>query len=128
MKEYSRYRYFDGILSILEMDTPNNFFKDYVPGKSPQLLDEYKRISEELRVEPAAYIPSSLDDHYISWLMFFYYINTKTHETVEISPEYNRLFRKAYRFFARRHVFGMTSSPWLFPFSFLLTSLVAQRD
>ena len=53
MKEYSRYRYFDGILSILEMDTPNNFFKDYVPGKSPQLLDEYKRISEELRVEPA---------------------------------------------------------------------------
>ncbi len=123
MREYSRYRYFDGILSILEINTPNNFFKDFVPGKNPRLFYEYKHISEELRVEPSAYIPSSLDDDYISWLMFFYYINTKTRETMDISPEYNRLFRKIYRFFMGRHVFGITSSPWLFPFSFLVTCL-----
>lgn len=124
IKEYSRYRYFDGILSILEMDTPHNFFADYVPGMNPQLYYEYRRISKELRVEPSAYIPSSLDDDYISWLMFFYYINTKTQETMDVSPEYNRLFRKIYRFCAKRHVFGTTSNPWLFPFSFLLTCLV----
>lgn len=123
MKKYSCYRYFDGILSILEMDTPNNFFKGHIPGKNPQLIYEYERISGELRIEPAAYIPSSLADDDISWLMFFYYINTKTHKTMEISPEYNRLFRKIYRFFTGRHVFGMTSSLWLFPFSFLLTCL-----
>ena len=124
MKEYSRYRYFDGILSILKMDTPHNFFSNYVPGRSPQLYGEYRSIFEELRIEPSAYIPSSLDDEQISWLMFFYYINTKTHATMEISPEYNRLFRKIYRFYAKRHVFGITSSPWLFPFSFWLTCMV----
>jgi hypothetical protein len=124
MKEFSCYRYFDGILSILEMDSPKNFFKDYVLARNPQLDKEYRRISKELRVEPSAYIPSSLDDDTISWLMFFYYINTKTHKTMEVSPEYNRLFRKLYRLFVGKHVFGITSSPLLFPFSFLFTCLV----
>lgn len=124
MKDFSRYRYFDGILSILEICVPNNFFKDYVPGKNPQLFYEYERISEELNVQPTAYIPSSLDDAEISWLNYFYYFNTKTQETMSISPEYSRFFRKAYRFFTGRHIFGVTTSPWLSPFSFLLTCLV----
>ncbi len=124
MKEFSRYRYFDGILSILEIDSPKNFFEGYVAGKNPQLKEEYLRITEELGVEPSAYIPSSLDDDHISWLMFFYYINTETHKTMDVSPEYNRLFRKLYRLFAGKHVFGITSSPLLFPFSFLITCLV----
>ena len=124
MKKYARYRFFDGILSILKMDTPHNFSPDYVPGGDPQLCGEYESISRELKIQPSAYIPSSLDDERISWLMFFYYINTKTHRTMDISPEYNRLFRKLYRLFTGRHVFGITSSPWMFPFSFALTGLV----
>ena len=124
MKDFSSYRYFDGILSILEIFTPNNFFKDYVPGKNPQLFYEYEHIYEELNIQPTAYIPSSLDDEEISWLNYFYYFNTKTQEAMSISPEYSRLFRRVYRFFAGRHIFGVTTSPWLFPFSFLLTCLV----
>jgi hypothetical protein len=124
MKDYSCYRYFDGILSILKIDTPHNFFSNYVPGKNSKLYEEYNCIRKDLRIAPSAYIPTSLDDEKISWLMFFYYINTKTKETMDISPEYNRIFRKIYRFCAKRHVFGMTSSPWLFPYSFLLTCLV----
>ena len=124
MKEYARYRYFDGILSILEMGTPHNFSAGYKPGCGPRLYDEYQAISKELEISPSAFIPSSLDDERISWLMFFYYINTETRETMDISPEYNRLFRKIYRLLTGRHVFGMTSRPWLFPYSFLLTCLV----
>ena len=124
MQEYSRYRYFDGILALLEMKIPGNFYENHVPEKNPQLLYEYERISEELEVEPAAYIPSSLEDDFISWLMFFYYINTRTKKTMYGSPEYSRLIRKIYRFFTGRHVFGTTSAPWLFPLTFLLSCLI----
>ncbi|MGB2907006.1 MAG: radical SAM protein [Candidatus Aminicenantaceae bacterium] len=124
MRRYSRYRYFDGILSILEMDTPLNFIPAANPKPVPSLWDEYASISRELGIEPASYIPSSLDDDIISWLMFFYYINVRTGHTFYGSPEYSRIFRKVYRLFTGRHVFGITSSPAWLPLMFLLGSLV----
>jgi len=124
MRRYSRYHYFDGILSILEMDTPLNFIPAANPKPVPALWDEYDSISRELGIEPASYIPSSLDDDTISWLMFFYYINVRTGHTFYGSPEYSRIFRKIYRLFTGRHVFGITSSPAWLPLWFLLGSLV----
>ncbi len=124
MRRYSRYRYFDGILSILEMDVPLNFIPAANPKPVPALLDEYHSISQKLGVEPASYIPSSLDDDTISWLMFFYYINVRTGRTFYGSPEYSRIFRKLYRLVTRRHAFGITSRPSLLPLMFLLGSLV----
>jgi len=124
MHRYARYRYFDGILSILEMDTPLNFIPAANPKPVPSLWDEYASIQNELNIEPASYIPSSLDDDTISWLMFFYYINVRTGCTFYGSPEYSRIFRKLYRLFTGRHVFGITSSPAWLPLMFLLGSLI----
>ncbi len=124
MKRFARYRYFDGILSILEISLADIISGAKRPRKGPRLLVEHERITQELSVEPAAYIPSSLDDAFVSWLMYFYYINSRTRRTLSISPDYNRLFRRLYRWIAGRHVFGMTSSPWLFPINFLLTCLI----
>jgi len=124
MRRYSRYRYFDGVLSILEMDTPLNFIPAANPKPVPTLWDEYDSISRELGIEPASYIPSSLDDDTICWLMFFYYINVRTGHTFWGSPEYSRIFRQVYRLFTGRHVFGITSSPAWLPLMFFLSSLV----
>lgn len=124
MKRYSYFRYFDGILSLLARNTSSAFSSQASDVQNPELYDEYLNIAQELSVEPAAYIPSSLDDNCISWIMYFYYINSATNKTFCISPELNRLFRKIYRIFTGRHVFGMISNPVLMPFSFLLTSLL----
>ncbi len=123
MKRYAGYRYFDGILSILEI-SPGDLCSRDKPRQSHRLLGEYESIARELGVAPAAYLPSSLDDAFISWLMYFYYINTRTRRCLSISPEYNRLFRRLYRRLVGRHVFGMTCRPWLFPINFLLTCLI----
>lgn len=124
MKKYARYKYFDGILSLLARNTPEAFSGQASDVQNPELLDEYQSISDRLAVEPAAYIPSSLDDCYISWLMYFYYINAQTKKTFCVSPELNRLFRNVYRLLTGRHVFGMTTNQTLQPVFFILTSLI----
>lgn len=124
MKEFSKYRYFEGLLATLRMQTPHNFFNYYISGNNDQLLFEYKRISEELGIEPTTYIPSSLSDDKICWLNYFYYFNTKTQKSMRISPKYSRLFRRVYRRLTGKYPFGLTTSIWLFPFSFLFSCLV----
>jgi hypothetical protein len=124
LKKYSCYKYFDGILSLLARNTPEVFSRQASDVLNPELLDEYQSISDELDIEPAAYIPSSLDDCYISWLMYFYYINAQTKKTFCVSPELNRLFRRIYRLLTGRHVFGTTTNQTLQQVSFILTSLI----
>jgi organic radical activating enzyme len=99
VKKYSRYRFFDGILAILA--------RNPLPPKTqnPQLLDEYRSISEDLQIEPIAFIPSNLDDYSVSWLIYLYYINAHTGKTFAISPVLNRVFRKLYRTVKRHHLF-----------------------
>lgn len=124
IRKYAPYRYFDGILALLARDPIQTVQQEYAGKSKPELLEEYESIRSQLGVRPAAYIPSSLDDAHISWLMYFYYYNASTGRTMDISPRLNRLFRRLYHLIRRRHIFGMTTKPPLSFFYFILTGLI----
>lgn len=88
---YSHYKFFDGILAVLARDP----FHQY--DNNPELIQEYEDIFYSLKLEPSAYIPSSLDDKYLSWLIYFYFINTKNRMIFGVSPVVDRILRKLYR-------------------------------
>ncbi len=99
VKEYSRYRYFDGILAVLARDPKPPHLQN------AEMADEYRSISGELGIEPTAYIPSNLSDSDVSWLMYFYYINADNGRTFGLSPRLDRAFRGLYRRLTGRHLF-----------------------
>jgi hypothetical protein len=106
MRGYSRYRYFDGILSTVAREMEEVVLSHSSTGGSPQLADVYASISDGLRIEPSSYLPSSLDDEEVRWLIYFYYLNAATGETVPISPAFTRLMRRAYRRLKGKHLFA----------------------
>ena len=105
IKKYAKYRYFDGVLAVLARDSHSPQAKD------PQLLDEYQSLLAELELEPVAYIPSHGDDHYLAWLIYYFFINACTGKTVGLSPLLNRVFRKLYRYIKRRNFFVIKFTP-----------------
>jgi hypothetical protein len=123
IRKYARYRYFDGILATLVKDPRNTARPSADRSAGSDILEEHKAIARRLRILPAAYIPSSLDDSFISWLMYFFTLNTHTGATFGVSPRFNRLFRKAYRLLAGRYAFGMTTDPSQFKVTCLLSGL-----
>jgi len=123
MTQYARYRFFDGILATLVKDPRNTAQQPADRAAGADILEEHEAIVRRLRILPAAYIPSSLDDSFISWLMYFYTLNTRTGATFGVSPRFNRLFRKGYRLLAGRYAFGMTSDPSQFKVTCLLSGI-----
>ena len=99
VKEYAKFRYFDGILAVLA--------RDPLPPKRQHALmeEEYLAISRDLRIEPAAYIPSIVDDREISWIIYLYFLNSGSGNALGISPLQNRVFRKLYRLLKGHHFF-----------------------
>jgi organic radical activating enzyme len=124
IRHYSHYKYFDGILALLDRDVRALSSVNPASNCKPELDPEYLAIQHDLQIEPTAYIPASLDDKYISWLMYFYYINIKSGVTFAISPKVNRLFRKVHRWLTGHHVFALTVNPNFFMISFLLTCII----
>lgn len=118
VKKYSKYKFFDGVLSVLA--------RDPLPPKlqKAELFDEYKTISSELNIEPATYIPSNLNDNYVCWLLYFYYINANTAETLCLSPTLNGILRKYYRLIKGHHLFAFKVNPSLLSLFFFLTCLL----
>jgi hypothetical protein len=106
MRRYSRYRYFDGILATVAREMEDVVLSRASTDGSPQLADVYASIRDGLGVEPSSYLPSSLDDEEVRWLIYFYYLNSATGETVPISPAFTRLMRRAYRRLKGKHLFG----------------------
>jgi organic radical activating enzyme len=104
-KKYSSYRYFDGILAVLARDPLPPRIQDV------ELEEEYCSIGRSLHIEPVAYIPSNLNDGDVHWLIYFYFINTKTGKTFSPSPVLYRIFRKAYRRIKNREPFTLTIRP-----------------
>jgi len=100
IKNYSRYRFFDGILAILARDPIHQ--KAY----KTELVYEYERILKELKINVTAYIPSNLDDDDISWLVYFFFINSNTGHTFSISPRMDRVLRKLFRMINGRQFFA----------------------
>jgi len=122
IKKYSHFKYFDGILALLKRNSI-----DIVNKASDknivELLPEYHDILKRLALEPVTYIPTSLDDKEISWLLYFYYINCQTYITYRISPLVNQIFRKTFRLLKGKQVFGMVPDPRLFTLNLLFSML-----
>jgi len=121
IQEFSGFSYFDGVLATLARDARQVIYQKSDKNDDSQLQRVYQNISENLCIEPTTYLPSSLDLDRISWLIYFYYINTATGNTLMISPRLNNIFRRVYRTFFGHHFFGMTVTGALKSALFLLT-------
>jgi organic radical activating enzyme len=119
LKQYSSYKFFDGILAILARDP----IKEQT--EKTELVDEYRSIYDELDIEPTAYIPSNLEDEYVSWLIYFYFINAHTAKTFSLSPVQDQIFRKSYRLIKGHHLFALILNPKLIPVVFFLVSVLS---
>ncbi len=124
MRRYAHYRFFDGILATIVRDTDHPGAGANSPWVAPDLKDVCSNIASRLRVQPASYLPSNLDDREVRWLIYFYYLNVRTGTTVPVSPAFNRFMRRAYRFTTGKHLFAVTMRPALFRAWFLLTAAV----
>jgi hypothetical protein len=114
VRRYSGYRYFDGILSVLA--------RDPLPPKIQRatLLDEYASVLEGLKIEPSSYIPSNLDDEDVNWLIYIYFINANTGETLSVSTGLDKIYRRFYRLLKGRQAFVVSLGQSLAgPLSFL---------
>jgi hypothetical protein len=105
IKKYARYRYFDGILSVLARD----------PGAPDHqivsLTGEYRSLESGLRVSPSAYIPSCSQDGRIFWLIYLYFINALNGKTLALSPGAHRVVSKFYRILRGRQLFSILLKP-----------------
>ncbi|HTO94352.1 MAG TPA: radical SAM protein [Bacteroidota bacterium] len=131
MRRSSRYRHFDGMLATLARPG-SEMTQAAVPAFGrPDMADVDEVIRTGLVVEASSYIPSSLDDEEIRWLMYLYYINASTGETVPLSPAFVRLMRRVYRVVAGRNMFAATArlslSGALFAATVLVESLLSPR-
>lgn len=97
IKEYMEYSYFDGIIGYVVRDVSDNIVKKVQAEDYPELGDVYQSITKKLQIDPSAYLPSGMQEDYISWLIFLFFINTKTQETFSISPGIIKFGRKIYK-------------------------------
>ncbi len=121
MRTYARYRFFDGVLGTVVRDA-NGQNDDSHCSAAPDLAPVYSKIATRLGIEPASYLPSSLDDGEVRWLIYFYYLNAHTGAAVSISPRFSRWMRRAYRILTGRHLFATTLRPSLAKPWFLFTA------
>lgn len=122
MLRWSRFRFFDGVLVTLPRDAGRSPTEG--PGSGPDMLNEYRAIAADLKVEPVTYVPTSLSDDDVSWLIYFYDINVRTGETFGLSPQLNGLLRRVFRVIYGRYAFGMTTRPERVSFSFYGSALL----
>ncbi len=122
-RRYARYRFFDGILATLSKDTARTT-QPLAPPAEVDLLTEHRAMASGLGVFPTTYVPSSLDDLEVTWLVYFYYLNPDTGAAFAISPRLNRVFRRFYRRLTGRHFFAMTAPAWLFRLNWFLTMMM----
>jgi hypothetical protein len=125
MRSYARYRFFDGILATIERKTPGILFESTKDSEKDYLKLEYESLKSGLEVDPVNYLPSNNSDDEISWLVYFYYINSVTGKCMEVSRRINHSFRILYRLFKRKEFFAVTV-PHGFYTTNLLISLVSE--
>jgi organic radical activating enzyme len=101
------YRYFDGILAVLAREPLA------ADDHNGDLLAEHKSLCRDLSLDPTTYVPSNLDDSQVCWLLYFYFINASTGQTLSLSPSLDHAFRALYRLATHRNFFTLDISPLL---------------
>jgi len=114
IREHAQYRFFDGVLATLALDF-EGLFADRPQRFDPaELARAHTGLREELGVRPASVIRTSEDDDEVGWLMYFYYLNTRTQRTFSLSPRFNRSLRWLWRALTGRQFFAATTDPRAF--------------
>ncbi len=123
MRRYAHFRYFDGILGTVARSADAASGASITSDGEVTLTGIHRAIRGGLQVDPASYIPSSLDDSEIRWLIYFYYLNVLTGTTVAMSPAVSRLFRRIYRLLEGKHLFAATVNASYQRLSVVVTAL-----
>lgn len=113
------YHYYDGVIGILERDFSESMRMKPIREDRPKLEEAYQSVAKKLQVEPCAYLPSSAQADYISWLVYLFLINNKTGVTYDISPALFKLSRKLVRMRTGRNPSGGFYSRKTFRFSLI---------
>jgi hypothetical protein len=124
IKEFCIYKNMDGVLSLLEKNVDDAIRSDYNGDGMPDMVTEYRSLSESLGLFPSIYIPSSTDDDDITWFIYFYYINSESLITFPISPWLTRAYMRTYLFIRGRELFGKTVMRSSFIPSLFITGLL----
>jgi hypothetical protein len=111
LREFAAYEHFDGVLVTLAME-PDHFLEGgWSSAAEPDLRQVVRSLEVQLGVLPAAYLPTTLDDAEVSWLMYFYYLDAASGACFGLSPRFNRAFRWLYRRLRGHEFFADTLDP-----------------
>jgi len=124
MRRYASFRHFDGMLATLARPGFEMAQRARSAFARPDMADVDAVIRTGLRVEASSYIPSSLDDEEIRWLMYLYYFNASTGRSIALSPALVRLMRRVYRIVKGRNMFAATTRLSVSGALFAATALV----
>lgn len=111
-RRYAPHRYFDGALVTLAFDFAH-VCEPAAAERGPEadLSTVYRRLSADLRIEPTGYLPSSLDDAEVRWLIYVFFVNASTGAACGLSPRVSRWMRAVYRRRTGREFFAATMHP-----------------
>ncbi|MFA6128171.1 MAG: radical SAM protein [Bacteroidales bacterium] len=107
IREFSVYPNFDGFLSTLERSFDEMVQHRVINSEGPHLKNEYDSLLQSLSLQPSVYLPSSLEGHSISWLVYLYYVNSVTQRTFYLSPALTRLYQNLYLRTKKQELFGI---------------------
>jgi hypothetical protein len=118
VKNYAWYCYFDGILAVLGKNPCT-----YEGATGTSLEAEYSSIAADLGIEPCTYVPSNIDEEDVRWLIYYYFVNSRTNAAFAVSPSMYSLFTWLYHVFDGRSLFLVCAAPGIAAFVFLLSAV-----
>lgn len=124
MRDYARYRRFDGVLVTLAFDPSRAWLPGVDDPEAPDMAPIHQALVDRLGVQPTAYVPSSLHDDEVCWLMYLYAMDAVSGATFPISPRFNRLYRALHRRLRGREFFAEPPDPRWEQANVLLLGLV----
>jgi hypothetical protein len=111
MKRYARHRYFDGVLCTLAFDLDRALTPESPGRAEPSMSAVHQALRDGMGLEPAAYLPSNLDDANVCWLIYLYFLDAETGATFGVSPELNRLLKAVFRILRHHQFFAEVTDP-----------------
>jgi hypothetical protein len=111
MRDFARYRRFDGVLVTLAFEPGRCWEPEHRDPQAPELAAIHRAIASELGIQPTAYLPSSLHDDEVCWLMYIYAIDAGSGACFALSPRFNRLYRRLHRRVKGREFFAAPPDP-----------------